>query len=94
LVHEREVSSFRGLMDEARVLDEDSGIRLDGFLDGQKCLVFVTRFGPTYTLMAYNVDGHTGTPRRRLKTVEVNTTLALASVLRSLVGRSVRAHIY
>ena len=92
--YEREVSSFSGLMNEARVLDEDSGIRLSGTLGGQRCLVFVTRFGPRYTMMAYSVKERSGTPDRRLKTIELDTPAALAAALRRVVGRRVRAFIY
>jgi hypothetical protein len=81
-------------MNEARVLDEDSGIRLSGTLRGQRCLVFVTRFGPRYTMMAYSVKKGSGTPDRRLETTELNSPAALAAALRKVVGRRVRAYIY
>ena len=92
--YERGVSSFSGLMKEARVLDEDSGIRLTGILGGQKCLVFVTRFGHRYTMMTYSVKAGTGTPDRRLETIELDGPGALARALRTVVGARVRAYIY
>jgi len=81
-------------MKEAQVLDEDSGIRLAGTLGGKRCLIFVTRFGPRYTVMAYSVKEGTGTPDRRLETVELDTIAALASALRRVVGPRVRAYVY
>jgi hypothetical protein len=81
-------------MNEARVLDEDSGIRLSGSLGGQRCLVFVTRFGSRYTMMAYSVKEGSGTPDRRLETTELDTPAALAAALRRIVGRRVQAYIY
>jgi len=94
LPFEREVSSFGDLMKEAAVLDEDSGIRLPGTRGGQKCLVFVTRFGPRYTLMVYSVKKGTGTPDKRLETAELDDPKALARALRTVAGRQVRAYIY
>jgi hypothetical protein len=94
LPYEREVTSFSGLMKEARVLDEDSGIRLSGTLRGQRCLVFVTRFGPRYTMMVYSLKAGTGTPDKRLETIGIDTPAALAKALRPVVGARVRAYIY
>ena len=91
---ERGVSTFSALMREARVLDEDAGIRFAGDLRGEKCMVFVTRFGPRYTIMAYSTKGRTGIPDRRLETTEVETPAALSTALRKLVGSSVRAYVY
>ena len=81
-------------MKEARVLDEDSGIRLAGTLGGQKCLVFVTRFGLRYTMMVYSVKRTTGTPDRRLETIELDTPVALAAALRRVAGAHARGYIY
>jgi hypothetical protein len=94
LPFERGVFSFNALMREARVLDEDSGIRIEGNLGGQRCLAFVTRFGRRYTIMTYTVEDGTGTPGRRLKTTEVETPAALSTELRKVVGARVRAYIY
>ena len=92
--YEREVFSFSGLMKETRVLDEDSGIRLVGTFGGAKCLVFVTRFGPRYTMMVYSVKRTDGTPEKRLETIELDTPEALAAALRRVAGARIRAYIY
>lgn len=92
--HEREISSLGALVKEAGVLDEDSGIRLSGTLRGQRCLLFITRFGSRYTMMAYSVKKGSGMPDRRLETREFDTPAALASALRGVVGARIRAYIY
>jgi hypothetical protein len=94
MVYEREVISFQGLMREVHALDEDSGIRLAGIRGGRECLVFVTRFGSKYTIMAYSMKKGSGEPDKRLETVEVGSPAALGKVIRGVVGKRVRAYVY
>lgn len=94
MFYEKEVSSFSELVREARVLDEDSGIRLIGALGGRKCIVFVTRFGSKYTVMTYSTKGTKGTPGKRLETVEVDTVEALAEALGKVMPHHVQAWVY
>jgi hypothetical protein len=94
LFYEKEVTSFDGLMKAARVLDEDSGIRLAGKHAGRKCLVFVTRFGRRFTMMTYAMKGRTGTPGGRLGAVEFDSVEGLAEALRKVSPGRVRAFVY
>jgi hypothetical protein len=94
LFYEKEVRSLDALVRAVRVLDEDSGIRLVGERKGKECLVFVTRFGPKYTVMTYGMKGKTGAPGRRLDAVEVDGADAAARVIRSAAPRRIRAYVY
>ena len=94
MFYEREVRSFDDLMKAARVLDEDSGIRLIGESKGRRCLVFVTRSGRTFTMMTYSVKARTGTPGTRLGAAELDGFEALAEALRKVAPRRLRAYVY
>ena len=94
MFYEREVRSFDDLMKAARVLDEDSGIRLIGESKGRRCLVFVTRAGLKYTMMTYSVKARTGTPETRLGATELDGVEALAEALWKVAPRRLRAYVY
>jgi hypothetical protein len=94
LFYEKEVTSVDALTRALHVLDEDSGIRLIGERDGQKCLVFVTKFGQKYTVMTYGMKGRTGGPGERLDAAEVEGAEAVARFIRKATSRRVRAYVY
>jgi len=94
LFYEKKVTSFGALVNAVEVLDEDSGIRLDGVRNGKKCLVFVTRFGTSYTMMTYSLAGKTGEPGKRLGVLEFDGVDAVAAELRSTAPGRIRAFVY
>jgi len=94
LFYEEEVTSFDDLLKAAKVLDEDSGIRLIGERNGRRCLVFVTRFGGRFTMMTYSMVRKTGAPGRRLDAVEFDDVDAFADALRRVAPSRIRAYVY
>lgn len=94
MFYEKEVTSLDELVKAVKVLDEDSGIRLIGEINGRKCLVFVTRFGKTFTMMTYSVVRKTGAPGRRLGVEEFNGVDAVTAALRGAVPGRVHAYVY
>jgi len=94
LFYEKVVTSFDDLVKAVRVLDEDSGIRLIGKRNGRKCIVFVTRFGESFTMMTYSVVRKTGSPGRRLGVEEFGGADAVAAALRTTAPGRVRAYVY
>ena len=94
MFYEKEVTSFDDLVKAVRVLDEDSGIRLVGERNGRKCLVFITRFGESFTMMTYSVVRKTGAPGRRLGVAEFEDVDALAEALRKAAPGRIRAYVY
>ena len=94
MFYEKEVTSFDDLVKAARVLDEDSGIRLMGERNGRECLVFVTRFGESFTIMTYSVVRKTGAPGRRLGVAEFDGADAVAAALRRAAPGRIRAYVY
>ena len=94
LLYEKKVASFDDLVKAIRVLDEDSGIRLIGERHGRKCLVFVTRFGESFTMMMYSVVRKTGAPGRRLGVMEFDDIDAVAAELLIVAPDRIRAYIY
>ncbi len=91
--YEEKVATFADLARRLRVLDQDAGVRLIGGSGRKKFLAFVTRFGEKYTLMTYTVS-RTGTPGRRLQTLEFDSSEGLEGVLREFVKGRLRAWIY
>ena len=94
LYYEKKVTSFGDLVKAIRVLDEDSGIRLIGERNGRRCLVFVTRFGESFTMMTYSVARKTGAPGRRLGVLEFDGVDAVAAALRITAPGRIRAYVY
>ena len=94
MFYEKEVTSFGDLVKAVNVLDEDAGIRLIGERNGRKCLVFVTRFGESFTMMTYSMVRKTGTPARRLEVAEFEGVDAVARALRRAAPGRVRAYVY
>ena len=94
MFYEKEVTSFDDLMKAAKVLDEDSGIRLVGERNGKKCLVFITRFGGSFAMMTYSMVRKTGVPGRRLGVAEFDDVDALAGALRRVAPGRIRAYVY
>jgi len=94
LFYEKEVTSFDDLVKAMRVLDEDSGVRLIGGTNGKRRLMFVTRFGESFTMMTYSVVKKTGAPGRRLSVVEFDSAEAVAAALRKAAPSRFRAYVY
>jgi len=94
LFYEKEVTSFDDLVKAVKVLDEDSGVRLIGERNGRKCLVFVTRFGRSFTMMTYSMVGKTGAPGRRLGVVEFDGAEEVVAALRRAAPGRIRAYVY
>jgi hypothetical protein len=94
LFYEKEVTTFDELVKAIKVLDEDAGIRLIGERNGRKCLVFVTRFGGSFTMMTYSVVRKTGAPGERLGVVEFDSVDAVAAALRTAAPGRIRAYVY
>ena len=94
MFYEKEVTSFDDLMKAAKVLDEDSGIRLVGERNGKKCLVFITRFGGSFAMMTYSMVRKTGAPGRRLEAVEFDGVDEFADALRRVAPSRIRAYVY
>jgi hypothetical protein len=94
LFYEKEVSSFSALAKCLRILDEDSGIRVIGVRGGNMCMVFITRFGPKYTMMTYSMKRGAEVPARRLETLETDSIEALETALKRITAGGVRAYVY
>ena len=92
--YEKKVTSFDDLAKAVRVLDEDSGIRLIGERKGREYLLFVTRFGESFTMMTYSMLRKTGAPWRRLSVVEFNGAGAVVAALRRAAPDRIRAYVY
>jgi hypothetical protein len=93
LFYEEKVTSFPDLARRLRSLDQDAGVRVIGGSGKQKVMMFVTRFGPKYTMMTYAV-GRGGAPGRRLQTLEFDTPEGVEGELRNLVNGRLQAWIY
>lgn len=94
MFYEKALKSFPELAGKIRTLDQDAGIRLVGRSGGKKVLVFVTRFGPKYTVMTYSVKPGTGAPGKRLNTLEFGSPEGVGAALRTLVRGRLRAWMY
>ena len=94
LFYEKTVTSFDDLRKAIKVLDEDSGIRLVGKKNGRKCLVFVTRFGESFTTMTYSMMRKTGAPGKRLDVDEFAGADEVATALRKAAPGRIRAYVY
>jgi hypothetical protein len=94
MLYEKVLTSFEELMKAARVLDEDSGIRLIGRSGGRRCLVFVTRYGSRFTMMTYTVKAGGRTPGRRISALEFDSAQALAEALSEVATSRIRAYVY
>ena len=92
--YEEEFRSFAELMKRVRVLDQDAGVRLIGGSGSKRFLVFVTRFGPRYTVMSYSMRGRSGTPGKRLQALQVDGVGELERLLKGFAAGRIRAWIY
>jgi hypothetical protein len=92
--YEKPLTSFSELVRRLKSLDQDAGIRLVGRRRGRKVLVFVTRFGPKYTVMTYSVNSGTGGPGRRLNTSEFDSPETAGVALRNLISGRLHAWLY
>jgi hypothetical protein len=93
MFYEDRVTSFADLMKRLRALDQDSGVRLIGGSGSKRFLVFVTRFGPKYTVMTYAM-GRSGSPGKRLGTLNLDGLEDLEGAIRRLVKGPLRAWVY
>jgi hypothetical protein len=93
LFYEERVTSFPDLERKLRTLDQDAGVRLLGGTGRGRTLAFVTRFGPTYTMMTYSVV-RGGLPGRRLQAVEFQDPADVERALRKLVKGKLHAWVY
>ena len=93
MFYEDRITSFPALMKRLGVLDQDAGVRLIGESEGKKLYVFVTRFGPKYTMMTYSFNKRR-VPGRRMKTREFRDLGEMEGALKTLVKGALRAWIY
>jgi hypothetical protein len=93
MLYEDRVASLSDLGVKLRTLDQDAGLRLIGGAGKRKTLAFVTRFGPTYTMMTYSVISG-GTPGKRLQTLESQDPAEVVEALSKLVKGRLRAWVY
>ena len=93
MFYEDRVASFSDLTRRLRVLDQDGGIRLIGGSGRGKFLAFVTRSGSKYTVMTYTM-GRTGTPTKRLQTLELEGFDVMKRTLRTLIKGQLQAWVY
>ena len=94
MLYERKLDSFRALIDEARDMDADAGLRVLASYDVRSSYVFVTRFGQTYTAMVYEKLPGTRSVGRRLAVMERLELKDLESLLKKLVPGSITAFSY
>jgi hypothetical protein len=94
LLYERPLTSFSELARMLKSLDQDAGIRVGGKRGDRKVFVFVTRFGPKYTIMTYSVNSGTGGPGKRLDTSEFESSEEASAALRNLVPGRLHAWLY
>ncbi len=92
MFYEEKVASLADLKRRLRVLDQDAGVRLVVGSGRNRHLMFVTRFGPKYTVMTYSI-GRSGAPRTRLQTIEFDDFGGLERTLREIDG-PLRAWVY
>lgn len=92
MFYEDKVASFPALKRRLRILDQDEGIRLVARSGKKKSLVFVTRFGPKYTVMTYAMTKG-GAPGKRLRTQELDGT-EVDAALEKVVGGRLQAWVY
>ncbi len=93
MLYEEKAASFADLVRRVKALDQDAGVRLIAGSGRKEFLAFVTRFGEKYTLMTYKMS-RTGTPGKRLQTLEFDGSEGLERTLRELVKGRLRAWIY
>lgn len=93
MFYEDKVDSVAGLKRRLAVLDQDAGVRLLGGSGRKTFFVFVTRFGPKYTVMTYAM-GKGGAPSRRLSTIELDGLERTEDELKKLVKEPLRAWVY
>ncbi len=93
MLYEDRVTSFPDLEKRLRSLDQDAGVRLIGWSGRKKFLVFVTRFGPRYTLMTYTMRKE-GTPGRRLQVRELESLEGVQKALKKLAKSRMQAWVY
>jgi hypothetical protein len=93
LYYEDKVTAFPDLARRLRTLDQDAGVRVIGGSGRQKILLFVTRFGPKYTMMTYTL-GKEGTPGRRLQTIELGSSEDVEEEVRKRVKGRLQAWVY
>ena len=93
MFYEDRVTSFPALARRLRALDQDAGARLVGRSGKRRVFVFVTRFGPKYTMMTYSM-GRGGMPGKRLQTLELDGHEAVEEALKKVVKGRLRAWVY
>ena len=95
LFYERRLRSFTALIEEAKNMDADAGLRVLGRYKGQTCFAFVTRFGLTYTVMIYErLSGRGKIVGRRLAVIDCLGAEELQSLLKKLTSARVIAFSY
>jgi hypothetical protein len=93
LFYEERIRSLPALRRCLRTIDQDAGLRLLGRTEAGRVLVFVTRFGRTYTMMSYSVTKG-GAPAKRLETAEFQSPGEVERALKKVVKGRVRAWVY
>ncbi len=95
MFYERRIGSLGALTKEAALMDADSGIRLVGKYAGRKCYAFVSRSGPRYAVMIYEIKAGKGRdPGKRLAFEEVEGVEGLRRVLHEVSSGPVEAYAY
>lgn len=93
LFYEDRIHSLDELGLKLRSLDQDAGIRLIWGRGSGLSMAFVTRFGPTYTVMIYGVT-RGGLPGKRRQTLEQCDPVEVEMSLRGMVKGKLQAWIY
>ena len=96
MLYQKELSSLPKIIDEARILDIDGGIRAAGRFKGRSCLVFITKSEELFTVAVYNLkrDGKEYIPDKRLLIKEIGSEAELGSFLDDVVTKPVKASAY
>ena len=94
MFYERRIGSIGSILEEAKTMDADAGIRILGKYRGRSCYAFVTRFGPRYTMVVYERIGRRGRMGRRIAAEEAEGIEALRPLLKGVAGARVVAFAY
>ncbi len=93
MFYEEKVGSFQGLSRRLHSIDQDAGVRMIGWSERRKVLVFVTRFEDEFVVMTYAMK-RGGAPGTRLQAVKLDEAEKVIGVLRKLSKGRLQAWIY
>ena len=92
MFYEDEVTSFKELERRLGTLDQDAGVRIITGTGRKRFLLFVSRFGERFTMMAYTMKK--GVPGKRLQTLEFDGLASLEAALKKFVKGGLHAWVY